>query len=334
MGKQFSMNIETELLQAKQRRGHGFSEGSYYETMGRLATLANLLKQIGSDAFPEFFRHFPVATIAALETHFKVLVCTVVDSGSVYLQRGLTLAKERLMSAADVLALLERRNVTAGDLVSHLLPFNSIASIEKPLTVLFDEDFKSLVGKAVDPNLARSPTQKPDAIVQDVPALWAALSKTFEQRHILAHESATQYLITYEDADSAIASVAALAKATDAILWATIWKDRPLTQYDRNVEAFKKANEAQKILFALTKRSLRIAKENGELDRFREMYSVWRQYYDQWSSWQNETFSMGSIAPRIRATTLDLAVRCLVRQLAMWIGNMRPDEPPIPDIAI
>ncbi|MBC8742742.1 hypothetical protein F6X40_40395 [Paraburkholderia sp. UCT31] len=332
MAKASPIDIESELVQAKARRGHGFVEGSYYETMSRLATLERSLAKLGTEADAELYRHFPVAAISALETHFKVTVATIIDSGSPYLERGLALGRDKLMSVAEVLPLLNRRNVSAGDLVSHVLPFNSVASLERTFSMLFDEELKSLAKRVEDPYLLRAKLRTGGLIIEDVATLWAGLAKTFERRHILAHESASQYTVTFDDAKLALTSIAQFAKLIDAILWMTIWKDRPLTQYEMNMSAAKQTRDTRAILAARVRKALRISTEDGQRARFRSMYRAWRHYFGAWIEWQDEHFITGSIRPLFAATNRTLAYKCQIKELSNWMANMRLGDPPEPDI--
>lgn len=332
MAKASSTDIESELVQAKARRGYGFVEGSYYETMDRLVTLERSLAKLGTEADAELYRHFPVAAISALETHFKVTVATIIDSGSPYFERGLALGRDKLMSVAEVLPLLHRQNVSVGDLVSHVLPFNSVASLERAFSMLFGEDLKSLAKRVEDPYLLRAMLQTGGPIIEDVSTLWAGLAKTFERRHILAHESASQYIVAFDDAKLALTSIAEFAKLIDAILWMTVWKDRPLTQYEMNTSAAKKTQDTRAILAARVRRALRISTEDGQRARFRSMYRAWRHYFDAWIGWQDENFITGSIRPLFAATNRTLAYKCQIKELSNWMANMRLGDPPEPEI--
>ncbi|MBR8321655.1 MULTISPECIES: hypothetical protein [Burkholderia cepacia complex] len=332
MAKASPIDIESELVQAKARRGHGFVEGAYYETMSRLATLERSLAKIGTGTDAELYRHFPVAAISALETHFKVTVATIIDSGSPYLERGLALGRDKLMSVAEALPLLNRRNVSAGDLVSHALPFNSVASLERTFSMLFDDELKSLAKRVEDPYLFRAELPTSGPIIEDVATLWAGLAKTFERRHILAHESASQYAVTFDDAKQALNSIAQFAKLIDAILWTTIWKDRPLTQYEMNMSAAKQTRDTRAILAARVRKALRISTEDGQRARFRSMYRAWRHYFGAWIEWQDESFTTGSIRPLFAATNRTLAYKCQIKELSNWMTNMRLGDPPEPDI--
>ncbi|MBV8271912.1 MAG: hypothetical protein JO067_06535 [Cupriavidus sp.] len=332
MAKASPINIENELIDAKSRRGFGFAEGAYYEAISRLASLDRSLAKLKNNGDKELYRYFPVAAIAVLETHFKVIVATVIDSGPPYLERGLNLVRDKLMSAADALPLLHRKNISAGDIVSHSLPFNSIASLERAYCALFDKDLKNVVQQIEDPYVIRTGLESRGPIVPDVITLWAGLARTFERRHILAHESAEQFSISYEESREAVTCVTEFVKAIDAILWETIWKDRPLTQYEMNVSAGKELRDARDVLAARMRKALKIATEDGQRARFRRMHFSRRAYFKQWIEWQDEQFTAGSIRPLLTANGRTLALKCYIKELSNWIGQMRFEEPPEEDI--
>ena len=360
MSRRFQLiNIENELIESRARSRGGKVDGKYVETMSRLAALERSLRALGSAADPELFRHFPVAAISVLETQFKFAIATLVDSGAPYFERGLGLCREKLTSAADVLVLLGRGRVSAGDLVAYLIPFNSVASLESAFSALVDEDFKNLIGRIAlsvaslesafsalvdedfknligrieDHYFVRAKVGTGGPIVQSVSELWASLARTFERRHILAHESAGSFRVNYEDAELALASVAVFAKALDAMLWVTAWKDQPLTQYEALEASLAEFHEARNLLAQRLRKGLQIATEDGHRKRFRSMYFQWRAYSREWARWLDEGFSGGSIRPLVAARNGTFALKNQIDEMANWVSHKRFGDSPEPDYA-
>ena len=329
MSRRFQLiNIENELIESRARSRGGKVDGKYVETMSRLAALERSLRALGSAADPELFRHFPVAAISVLETQFKFAIATLVDSGAPYFERGLGLCREKLTSAADVLVLLGRGRVSAGDLVAYLIPFNSVASLESAFSALVDEDFKNLIGRIEDHYFVRAKVGTGGPIVQSVSELWASLARTFERRHILAHESAGSFRVNYEDAELALASVAVFAKALDAMLWVTAWKDQPLTQYEALEASLAEFHEARNLLAQRLRKGLQIATEDGHRKRFRSMYFQWRAYSREWARWLDEGFSGGSIRPLVAARNGTFALKNQIDEMANWVSHKRFGDSP------
>lgn len=326
MAKATGTDIEAQLRDARSRMLRGSVDGEFYETVRRLGELQHSLGRLGASADPELYRHFPVAAVAVLETHFKASVAKIIDAGSPYLERGLALARERLRSPIDVLPVLHRKAATVGELIAHSIPFNSVTSLESALGAILDSDLKPLIQGAVDPYNVRNERANSDPIVLDVTTLWRNLAETFQRRHILAHEAATKYAVSFENAKTALSCVQEFASALDAILWSTVWKELPLTQYEMNVDAWKRHRLTRGTLAKSLRRGLEIATERGQRVRFREMHSAWQHYARQWIQWEDEPFAMGSISPLLAALARDRALKARLEAIDAWIGLMRPEK--------
>lgn len=333
MARGFGAEIEAQVKSARERMMFGRVDGvELFETSTRLSQLIRSLQSIGPTGDPELFRHFPVAAIAALEGHFKATVATIINTGSPYLERGLALAKDRLRSAADVVPLLHQKAVTIGDVVAHVLPFNSVSSIENSFGVLFDGDFKNMVASVRSPHDVRNEYVTTNTVVPSVADLWRALALAFEKRHILAHEAATKFLLSFEDAEAAVESCALFTRALDAVIWSTIWKDEPLTQYEMNVAAWSRCKAVRASLAADLWKSLAVATENGERARFRRMHAQWKVFNKQWLAWEEEPFAMGSIRPMLAANSQERALMARREAIQGWLSLMRPEDSNTPPL--
>lgn len=327
MAKGFGAEIETQVMSARDRMEFGRIDGvELFEINSRLAQLDRSLRTIGPTGDPELYRHFPVAAIAVLEGHFKATVATIINTGSPYLERGLVLAKDRLKSAIDVVPMLHRKAVTIGDVIAHVIPFNSVSSLENAFGTLIGSDFKNMVAGARSPYEVRNEYVNPNVLVPSVADLWCALSLAFERRHILAHEAATKFLISFEDAKAAVESCVLFVSALDAIMWSTIWKDEPLTQYEINVAAWSRCKAMRTTLAADLWKALAVASENGERVRFRRMHAAWKAFSKQWMAWEGEPFAMGSIRPMIAANSQERALTARKEAIQGWLSLMRPED--------
>jgi hypothetical protein len=188
MAKAVGIELERQLAEIKSRASLPGRNDPTADALLRLSNLKFALLKLGADAPFEVYRHFPVAGIAVLESAFRGLIAAIVDTDGAYLERGLMLAKDKVRASIEVLAAIHRKSVSLGELVAYGLPFNSIATMEAPLTSLFREDFKLMVAQARSPHSGRSRRAEatpddPDLlepIVSDVEALWRGLAKAFE----------------------------------------------------------------------------------------------------------------------------------------------------------
>lgn len=313
--------VEARLRAARARAGFfGVVEGSFLDTTERFTRLGLSLNRLGPSADAELFRHFPVAAIAALEGHFKQVVAAIVDGGESYMERGLLLAKERLKATPDVIPMVHKRTVSVGELVADILPFSALSHLEVTLSKLLDDDFKSLVSSAVDPYHARNRYEEAPPLVSDVSKLWRHLHETFERRHILAHETASSYPVSREDAVIAVEGCQSVANATEAVLWSTVWRDVPLTQYEMNIAAHESYRKSRGELAASLRRGLKVASENDGRARFGRAHLAWKKMSMDFSLWGVERFSGGSIRPLLLSSTREVATRNRTEEIDGWIN--------------
>jgi len=328
MARGFGAEIESQVQSMRARMQLGRVDGvELFETSVRLEQLGRSLRGIGPASDPELFRHFPVAAVAVLESHFKTTVASIINAGSPYLERGLALAKDRLKSAVDVVPLLHRKSVTIGEVIAHVIPFNAVSSFEAAFSALLDADIKTLVAEARDPyRLRNGQVSVADTLVASVDDLWRGLALAFERRHILAHEAATKFELSFGDAKSAVDSCAEFVNALDAVMWSTIWKDLPLTQYEMNVEAWSCCKAERRALATEIRAALAVTTQKGERARFRDLHAAWKKFNKRWVAWEDESFAMGSIRPMIAAGSRERALRARREAIQGWLSLMRPAE--------
>lgn len=317
--------LESQLRAARSRMHGGAAEGEQYDSMLRLNSLSRSLEKLGEKADAELYRHFPVAAIAALETHFKSVVAIIVNAGSPYLERGLLLAKDRLKTAVDVLPSLHRKTVTLGEFIAHSLPFNALSSLENTLASLLGESLKELIRSAVSPWAKRNENADQVPMVADVEALWEDLAKTFTCRHILAHEAATKYEVHYQDAQIALQAVSKFTAAVDAVLWSTVWANEPLTQYEMNLHAWASYRRTRALLAASLRKGLEIATEDKERAKFGEMHLDWKWASRRWNNFEESQWHMGSMRPMMKALALDQAHEHRLTDVNSWVLQRRPN---------
>lgn len=321
-----NQEIENRFREARSRMHGGTADGEQYDSVLRLRQLTTSLKNLGESADAELYRHFPVAAVAVLETHFKSVVSLTINTGSPYLERGLSLVKDRIKSAVDVLPSLHKKTVTLGEFVAHVLPFNSLSSLEVALSTLFDQSLKELVKNAVGIYQQRNEYIEKTPLVKNVAHLWEALSKAFEMRHILAHEAATKYEISYADALSSLKAVGDFTEVVDALLWTTVWKDEPLTQYEMNVHAWNEYRKTRALLAASLRRGLRIATEHANRSKYCKLHLDWKRASRGWTAFEEQEHYMGSIRPLMSAIFLDRAHGQRLASINAWSAERRHED--------
>lgn len=319
MAKQGKILLDERIAQVRSRLQVGRADGAIYEATVRISDLERSLEALIGTENTELFRHFPVAAVATLEAHFRSSVAMIVDKGEDYFTRGVALVGDKL-KASEIIPMIHKSSVSIGEIVAYSLPFSSLAHLEDALDALLGQKFKQLAKHAEDPYLSRNNVAERKLLIHDIAGLWESLHNTFQDRHILAHESATQFFIDYEKAATTVQSVKTLIEAIDAVLWSTVWKDEPLTQYEMNVAAWKNYKQTRLNLAAAIRAKRKDHDTPLAASQFRALHLKWKDWVSEWCSFSADRFVGGSIRPLIHASELSKAYEDRIRQIENITG--------------
>lgn len=314
MAKAIRYVLEERIAEVRSRLEIGRVDGAIYEAVSRIRTLEESLEYLRGTENVELYRHFPVAAIATLEAYFRSVVTMIVDAGGEYLTRGLALVGDKL-KAAEAISILHKKVVSIGEIVAYSLPFSSLGHLESTLDQLIGQKFKILVRAAIDPFALRNQTPEAALVVPDVSQLWASLQKTFEIRHVLAHESATKFHVQYEQALLSVESVSGIIEAIDSVLWSTAWKDEPLTQYEMNRHAYAEYHVQRSKLCAAIRNKRKELKDARDASEFRSLHAQWKSWIRKWADYSADRFVGGSIRPMIHASVMSGAYESRIKQI-------------------
>lgn len=311
--------LDERIAQVRSRLQVGRAEGAIYEATVRINDLERSLKALKGTENTELFRHFPVAAVATLEAHFRSSVAMVVDKGAEYFTRGVALVGDKL-KASEIIPMIHKKSVSIGEIVAYSLPFSSLAHLEDVFDTLLGQKFKQLSKCAEDPYFSRNDVAERKLLVEDISGLWENLHKTFHDRHILAHESATQFVIDYDKAATAVSSVKLIIEIIDAVFWSTVWKDEPLTQYEINVAAWESYQQTRVKLAAAIRTKRKEHDSSLEISRFRSLHLKWKEWVSEWCLFSADRFVGGSIRPLIHASELSQAYEDRIKQIESITG--------------
>ncbi len=314
-----------QLLAARARTGFGMLEGSFLGAHERFWRLDHLLTKLGPNADRELYRYFPVSAIAALEGHFKQAAAAIVNSGPIYMERGLNLAKDRLKNSLDLIPVLHDKTITVGELVAHWLPFSTLAHIESAIGGLLDLNFKQAAKTAVEPSAGRNALSDQEPIVADVASLWRQIAEAFETRHILAHEVASSFDVTFQMAKDAVDGCSKLATVIEAVIWHTAWKDVPLTQYEMNAVEEEKSRASRQRLAALMRTARRVATRAKRGSMLRRNHFAWRQTTRELVEMSTSEFTGGSIFPMLVSSGFHIATTARCQAIEEWVSLADPE---------
>lgn len=319
MAKQVKFLLDERIAQVRSRLQLGQVEGAIYEATVRISDLERSLKALKGTDNTELFRYFPVAAVATLEAHFRSSVAMIVDKGGEYFTRGIALVSDKL-KASEIIPMIHKKSVSIGEIVAYSLPFSSLAHLEDVFDALLGQKFKQLSKAAKDPYFSRNGVPESELIAGDVSELWENLHKAFHDRHVLAHESATQFVMDYDKAAAAVSSVKLIIEIIDAVFWSTVWKDEPLTQYEMNIAAWERYKHVRITLAAAIREKRKEYDGCVGASRFRVLHFKWKKWVADWCSFSADRFMGGSIRPMIHASELSKAYEDRIKQIENITG--------------
>lgn len=320
MSRQTKPALEKQIEEVRSRLQFGYVEGAYHETGMRIFNLKQALKEFKDESESELLRYFPVASIAALEAHFRATVSLIVNEGGDYFERGLRLIAGDKLKVIDVIPMIHNKTVTVGDLVAYSLPFSSLKHLVNTYDAILGLDFKRLASTVEDPYFSRQEWQNRQPLAEDIPKLWRELIYTFEARHILAHESASQYKVSLKQAYASVESVEEIVKLIEAVLWETVWKEKPLTQYEMNVSAFKQYRSTRLLLSRAIREKRHELEGDHERSTFRKLHLQWKKWSWEWCNFSADRFKGGSIRPMIFASCLNESAQNRLEEIKDMTG--------------
>lgn len=283
----------------------------------RLRRLLGVEKNIDTDLEEELSRHIIVSSIAAIQTYHRALIILIVDTGGAYVGRAAKMLHEKL-AAKDALTWISEQPVTFGELAAHTVSCNNVGDIISSLETLLDIDIKQAAGNAVDPFLQRQGLEDPPRITPNVQELFKSLAEVFRLRHIFAHEAAPNFVVCLEDCDRMLSAVESWLKIVEAILWKTVYADKPLTQFEMNKHSNNDLHQARTQLARALRQSLALARSDGNRRWVRSNHFKWMRATIDWG--RNSYGRMqGTMWPAIHGRSIARLVRSRAEQLEEWV---------------
>ncbi len=255
-------------------RGRNESSARSYAHLLRLSEIERAFDK-AKEGPAELLRYFPMGLIAYLEGILREIYRELIDSGSPYLDNVEKLKDLRLDS--QTIVALHKRTITTGELIAHLLPCNTLESISSNMSMLTGRDFLDEIQRVHDRVEVEVLHKTLKPIIEDAPTVFSGVSRTFELRHILAHELASALKLDVPTITNCISAMRLFIQATEQFVSNLLYPGAPLTQSEMNIVAgndFQEANEALDAL--MVELNSRLQPEEREL--LRKSQESWEAY--------------------------------------------------------
>jgi len=181
-----------QIKELKERNALGKDLGMFtrFDDIDRILNEIEHKKLDNSEAI---YQYIPLATVACIEGFFRFAVKTLIDNGTPFIEKVAELEKKlQLKISLDVVAEIQSKSLTLGDIVGHVLSCNKLDDIDGALTILLGKSFLQTIKTHSRPDgLIDEEQQK--IFNEGHAQVFSDIKRIFELRHILAHEIASGY---------------------------------------------------------------------------------------------------------------------------------------------
>ena len=311
--------IEEELRDVRSRLLNGDWQLAANSVGGRLAKLKNLLAGPEDE---EINRHCIVSAIACLQSYHRALIVEITEESTDLKRRACQLLDEKFL-LEEMVRLVDEKSVRIGELIAHSAPCNRVSDLVKWLNHMFDCDIKIALAAAVSSFDTRDGNQAGPKIIENVDEMFATLEQAFRLRHILAHEAAETLTISRLSARGSVEAVSAWIEGMTSVLWATIYRDSPLTQLEMNMRAYEVVRADRSELAKMLRAARAYLETPEERTRFKRAHEAWSQAELLWVRFAY-TEREGSMSRAVGGWERSALLKQRTEAIERWIESVRP----------
>lgn len=243
----------------------------------RLERLETLFNQI-NDIDEEILKYFPIGLIACLEGYIRTVIKQLIDFGSPFFENISKLKSIQL--DFEVVKAIHQKTITFGDFISHLLPINNLTDINTHLSILTEKDFLQELKFVHDRFEFEVLKKDKKTILENADKVYEGLAKTFELRHIFAHEIANEYFINSDTIAFCFSSVKIFIKVTSEFVSELMFPNAPLTQLEMNMVSANEYEQTFKKLEILEEEFKSLLNKE-DLEKFILSQKIWNELKDK-----------------------------------------------------
>ena len=145
-------------------------------------------KKIEKEIRKELFKYIPIGLVTCIENYFRLLIKDLLKKGSPYLL-NITNYKNINIDFKSIIN-AQSKSLSIPDLISHLIPLNSLENINTLMSIMIEKDFlyelKMREIKFEDKNSSMS-------IEKFLESSFESVKMVYQMRNIFCHELALNY---------------------------------------------------------------------------------------------------------------------------------------------
>ncbi|QGG91522.1 DUF1311 domain-containing protein [Agrobacterium sp. MA01] len=305
------------MLEWKKRRGQSGATFTLGYDLHRLGGLWEARKD-DSAAFADFI---PMRLVTLIEVFTREAIRELVDAGSPYLERAETLAKGAKFDFA-LLAGLQGRKVSVGDLIAHTVAVNEPGRIVAYLSTLVP-DFRQRL-EASHPRWTEEQSDWPlPPIITDYNQMMSRLSRLFTVRHIVTHELPSAPAFDPDEIGGFLQAAQQFIEASDWVLVDVLRGGVPRTQLEMNTQAGAALAALEDEMVAL----VTAIKERGGVDpdALEATQLAWDAYATSEANLHASLVEGGSMYSMIWASAKEEETRHRIDVLRWWVERQEGD---------
>lgn len=242
-------------------------------------------------------KYFPIALITTIESSFRILIADLIDNNEQCLQNSEKFLKSYKIDF-NIMKALYGKDITLGNFIAHIVSINTLDQINSHISNLIDKDFLGEIKSHFsrwDVEIKKLPKVP---MMEDPSNIYSDVAKTFELRHIFAHETATNVIINIDQIRNLFKSNVSFLNTSSDYVNEFIYPDAPLTQTDMNIHS---GEELEKLLSEIDKLNLEYKNTLDETrqQEFEEVEKAWKNFMETQARFEMNEYKGGTIMSTI-----------------------------------
>jgi len=316
-----------EILEVKERDPlrHRFGSHSLENLQAQWAKTSE-----SEGSTPDFY---VIRAVTLLEVFTRANLAELIDHGTEYANRAIELSKN-LKIDFTLAQGIQGRAITLGDIVAHNVSVNSFGQMLGHFETLLDKrPLSSVLAGAVDRWATEVAQKQSKPIISDFHALARTLTRLFEIRHILCHETPKKPVYSVADVDDFLSEAIRFTKALEEVLTFEMFGLVPLTQSDMNIAARKDLTKKEDELKQLISEIRAIVKVTDDanlnsitrsdggswLDCLEDAEEKWLSYRNAQCDFDTYLNRGGTIRPTLWAGEAIRLTQIRIAELQSWL---------------
>jgi|SRR5579872_2352367 len=307
-----------EIAGVRGRNRHNLAVAELHLRLSRLESAFRSREKVDA----EFLKYFPVAMVACIEAYSRSQIREFIDRGSPFAERAARFDTATFKFDLTLLRALGAKVLTAGELVSHVLPINGLEDVNNHISILTGQDFLEQL-KIVHDRWAVEVKKEPfEPIIGDPSDVFDGVKRCFDLRHIVAHEFASAARIEASEIERCYKAALTFLRAMAEYCNNALYPGAPLTQTDMNIEAAEDFRRCDAELDSLVGEFLSLLEPKRQAE-FEGVQKNWRAFREAVASFDSKPYQGGTIQSLIYSSSLEKTTQSRIAEMKSELERLR-----------